>query len=82
MKLEKITDEQRNYIMKILERVIELHNEGNQIFFEFDSHVNYVTVFYYVDKDNIKTHTYKFEECYKILDIMEVEKTKIYNRFE
>ena len=79
--MKKLTVEQKEYIQIALEMVMNLNNEGKQIWLEFVPHVSRVEIKYFADKEDLVLKDFDFEKLNTICSYIFSIRCNIYNRY-
>lgn len=79
--MKKLTVEQKEYIQMALEMVMNLNNDGKQIWLEFVPHISKVEIKYFTNKEDIVLKNFDFEELNTICNYIFSIKDKIYNKY-
>ena len=79
--MKKLTAKQKEYIQMALEMVMNLNNDGKQIWFEFSPHVSKVHIYYYANKKDFVSKEFCFAELCVICNYIFSISDKIYNKY-
>lgn len=79
--MKKLTLKQKEYIQMALEMVMNLNNDGKQIWFEFSPHVSKVQVNYFTSDGNLVMKDFYFENIESICNYIFSIRDKIYNKY-
>ena len=79
--MKRLTVEQKAYVQMALEMVMNLNNDGKQVWLEFVPHVSKVEVKYFSNKDDLVIKEFAFEELFRICNYIFSISDKIYNKY-
>ena len=79
--MKKLTEHQKAYIKIALEMVMNLNNEGKQVWLEFSPHVAKVKVNYFQAEDDLVCKDFDFDEVWTIGNYIFSISDKIYNNY-
>lgn len=78
-----VTDVMKAKINNIFNEILNMYEEGYQIWFNFSPHVKqHISVFYFNSHNDICSEYFSFEELDLVLEFIKNNKKDIFNNFE
>lgn len=81
--MRKLTIKEKALLHEIFEKVMEINNNGYQLWFEIQPHVEKISFFYYINKKDAVLKSFKYEELGDIVKYLDdiVNKNMIVNYY-